>query len=164
MLYNAMNWYWQIGGDASQFYGSSPSAYVPAADVAYQAWLAAGNMPTIIPDQPDLFDVLIAQWAPNYLNAGIELTSATTPSLADTYPLDAGTQAQITGIATSLAAGRGLPGGQSSFTFNGHTFTAANFLNFATAMESYVYSVYQAVGQIVLTGSGNLPSTTVAIA
>lgn len=164
MTYTPASWYWIVAGSTSQVYSSAAVAYIPVTDATYQAWLTAGNFPTKIATAEELYEVLIVQWVPNVLNVGINLISTGTPVLNDTYPLDLASQQQITGVATSIAAGRGLPGGGSTFLYQGHPFNGANFLNFADAAESYVYNVYQSLGQIVQAGSGSLPSPTVTIA
>lgn len=161
--YNPFNWYWIVGGDTSQAYSSARVQYVPADDSTYVAW-AANNTPTAIASAADLYGVLVQQWVPSALSAGVTITSTGTPSLNDTYPLDPQSQQYITSISTGVAAGKGLPGGGSTFNFNGHSFTAANFLVFAQACEDYAYNVVQSLGQIVMTGSGSLPSSSVTIA
>jgi len=45
--YNPSNWYWAVGGSASQVWASAAAAYVPTCDATYAAWLAAGNAPTL---------------------------------------------------------------------------------------------------------------------
>jgi hypothetical protein len=162
--YTPANWYWIVAGSTTQVYSSAGVAYVSVLDGTYQAWRTAGNLPTNILNAEELFDVLVAQWAPSYLLVGINLVSTGTPALNGTYALDPVSQQQITGVATSLAAGRGLPGGGSTFLYQGHPFSGANFLNFADAAEGYVYGLYQSLGEIVMTGSGSLPSQTVTIA
>ena len=162
--YNPLDWYWFVAGDTSQVYASARAQYVPTSDSSYTAWVAAGGMTTSILNAQELFDVLVAQWVPSTLNAGITLTSTGTPSLNGAYPLDPQSQQYITSISTGVAAGKGLPGGGGTFMFNGHSFSSANFLAFATAAEDYAYNLVQNLGQIVLTGSGSLPSSNITIA
>lgn len=162
-IYNPLDWYWTVAGDTSQVYSSNFVAYLPLNNVSYEVWLAAGNSPTNIGSPQELYEVLIASWVPRIFMQGINVTSTGTPALDDIYPLDVQSQQYITSISTGIAAGKGLPGGGGTFMFNGHSFTAANFLAFATAAETYAYSLVQSLGQIVLTGSGSLPSTAVTI-
>ncbi len=56
--YTVANWYWLVGGDATQVYSSAAGAFVPVADATYQAWLAAGHAPTAIDTTQSLSDVL----------------------------------------------------------------------------------------------------------
>ncbi len=51
-------WYWIVAGSASQVYSSAAVAYVPISDATYLAWLAAGNTPTAIASEQDLWDTL----------------------------------------------------------------------------------------------------------
>lgn len=167
MLFNTFNpldWYWVVANNASQVYSSKFVAYLPLNNVSYEVWLAAGNSPTPIGSPEELYEVLVSSWVPRVFMQGISVTSTSTPSLNDTYPLDVQSQQYITSISTGIAASKGLPGGGSTFMFNGHSFSADAFLEFATTAENYAYSLVQSLGQIVLTGSGSLPSTTVTIA
>lgn len=161
--YSAMSWYWVVAGSTTQVFSGATLTYVPVADVDYAAWQAQHTATNIV-SASELFEVMLAQWIPVYLGQGMQLESTGSPSLNGTYPMDDQTQGQITGIATSIAAGRGLPGGDSTFFFQGHVFNEAQFLDFAAASGSFVYGVYQSVGQMVLAGSGSLPAQPVVIA
>lgn len=75
----------------------------------------------------------------------------------------------ITSISTGIAAGKPLPGGGSTFNYydvNGgtHAFSAENFLNFAVAIEGYVYMYSEAVITLVNGGSASIPSSSLSIA
>ena len=161
--YNPLDWYWFVGGDTSQVYSSARTQYVPATDSTYVAW-AANNTATNILNAEELYEVLVIQWVPSVFNAGITITSTGTPSLNGAYPLDPQSQQYITSISTGIAAGKGLPGGGSTFNYNGRSFSAANFLAFAQAAEDYAYNLVQDLGLIVMTGSGSLPSPNITIA
>jgi hypothetical protein len=161
--YNVSNWYWQVGGDQTQVYSSLAMSYVPANDPEYQAWLEAGGVTTKIDSTASLYDVLLAQWVPVFLQQPLAVTSTQAPQVSGSYSITPADQAQITGIAASIAAGRGLPGGQSSFSFQGHPFTQQKFLDFANGVENYVYGLLSGLAQVVNTGSGALPGTPVAI-
>jgi hypothetical protein len=163
--YNVLNWYWFVGGNTSQVYSSLQAQYVPSSDATYLAW-TANNTTTNILNATELFQVLSLQWIPLMFAAGISLTSINTPALNGNYPLDPQSQAYITSIAASIAAGKGLPGKGSrrlSFIFNGTSFTSADFLNFAAAVRDYVYNLVQDLQQIVDTGTGSLPSSSITI-
>jgi hypothetical protein len=58
--YNALDWYWIIGGNAAQVYSSHAEVrnYVPAADPYLVAWLADGTLPTNIDTEANLGAVL----------------------------------------------------------------------------------------------------------
>lgn len=159
--YSVQDWYWQVGSDTSKVFSSERMQYVAVSDSTYTQWLSDGNQPTNILTPLELYNVLVQQWVPPYLLAGIQVNSTGSPALNGVYSMDPQTQGQITGIATSITAGRGLPGGSSTFIFQSHMFNQTQFLNFAAAAESYVYALYQALGQIILTGTGSLPSQPV---
>lgn len=73
--FNPSNWYWIVAASTTQVYSSAAVAYVPVAEATYVAWLAAGNVPTKIAVEQDLWDVL-------YSN-GIALPNGATPSDAE---------------------------------------------------------------------------------
>lgn len=56
--FNPSNWYWYVGGNQTQAYSSASGNYVPSTDVTFQAWLAAGNIPTNIDTEANLGQVL----------------------------------------------------------------------------------------------------------
>lgn len=98
------------------------------------------------------------------LDAGIAIKSTSTPALNGTYAVDRLSQMDIIAIETSLNAGKGFPGGSSTFSYPDvggvpHTFTEANFTNFAAAIRDYVYGL-----KSVMNGaSTNLPTATMQI-
>ncbi len=49
------DWYWIVGGNASQIYSSKLNAYVEPSDEAYVAWLASGNVASPIASEADLW-------------------------------------------------------------------------------------------------------------
>ena len=83
MIYNPDNWYWYVGGDQTQAYSSAGAVYVPAADLTFQAWLAAGNAPTNIDSEASLWNVLAQQFP-----AGIAASNATGQTTRKTYDLN----------------------------------------------------------------------------
>lgn len=63
--YNPSNWYWIVDGSTSQVYSSASDSYVATTDSTYEAWLAAGNVPTKIIGN-DMLD-----WRIKRLEAGV---------------------------------------------------------------------------------------------
>lgn len=59
--YDPRHWYWCVGGDESRVWSSEARAYVAAADAIYQAWLSSGSLPTEIPNDVELNNVLAHQ-------------------------------------------------------------------------------------------------------
>ncbi len=57
-LYNPSNWYWKVAGSTTQVFSSAAGDFVPVADATYQAWLASGNVPTVIDTEANLGAVL----------------------------------------------------------------------------------------------------------
>lgn len=162
-MFDPADSYWFIGSDQSKVYSSARTGWVSVNDTTYKNWASQhSTTPTILSTQ-DLLDVLTKRWVPLYLANGVQIRSTGTSALNGTYAMDPASQQQITSIAASIAAGRGLPGGQSTFTYQGHSFDADHFLDFATAVENWVYAVYQAVGTIVMTGSGSMPTQPITI-
>ena len=62
MIYNPANNYWFVGGDTTQVYSSATAQYVPTNNVAYLAWLNAGNLTSRINSEAELWDVLSDQF------------------------------------------------------------------------------------------------------
>lgn len=54
--YNPVNWYWDVldTNHGTHVFSSASGSFVVVADATYQAWLTAGNVPTIIPTKVDL--------------------------------------------------------------------------------------------------------------
>lgn len=78
--------------------------------------------------------------------AGCPVVSTAKPELNGTYAIDAAQQQIITGIATGIAARNRIPGGGATFIYpdvtgTPHNFSASDFLNFASAVEDYVYNL-----------------------
>ena len=69
MIYDSRNWYWDIGGLATEVYSSRQAQFVPMSDAIYQSWLAAGNFPTRILSEAELWDVLADQF-PSGISSG----------------------------------------------------------------------------------------------
>lgn len=101
-----------------------------------------------------------------------------TSDLAGTYtvpvvnqpptPANSAAQNNITSIETSIAAGRGLPGGGSTFSYfdvsgTAHSFSSAAWAEFATAMRDYSYALQVALITAQAGGTPSWPSTTVTL-
>lgn len=105
-----------------------------------------------------------AEQAEVALASGLTITSTGTPALNGTYACDSLSQADIIAIETSLNAGKGFPGGATSFGYGDasgvpHTFSEADFTNFAVAVRDFVYGC-----KAFAAGSGaSLPSASVTI-
>jgi hypothetical protein len=165
MIYNTYtptNWYWFVGNDQANVYSSALWAYVPITDATYAAWTAT-NKTTKIDSKESLVQVLTEQVLSVYFLKGMDVVSPNTPSLQGNYTLDQQSQNQITSISTSIAANRGLPGGDLTFFYQGHEFSADDFLSFAQAASNFVYQSNQSMQRIVYTGSGTMPSQPVTI-
>lgn len=170
MIYNVANWYWIVGGDETKLWSSAQVAYVAPTDAAYVSWTEAGNIPTRIASEEELGDVFAAQypagWPPTpqdeigrLIAAGVEVHSTGTPAINAVYAIDQGAQSNISGVATGIASRNRLPGGGSTFNYGdiegvNHAFTATQFLDFAAAVEDYVYALL----------NGGTPNTPLTIA
>lgn len=173
--YSPQNWYWAVGGDEARVYSSASAAYVPVADATYKAWVDAGNVPTRIDTEANLFDVLASAHPPGLGTLGtpaqqagllrggttVTLTSASTPALDGEYPITRDSLADIAAIQTGLTANQ-VPGGGSTFSYpagSSHQFTPAQFTQFATAVLNYVWGLAACeAGQVP-----TLPSRTLTI-
>ena len=99
------------------------------------------------------------------LSGGIQITSTSTPALDGTYAVDPMSQSDIIAIETSINAGKGFPGRGTAFNYPDasgalHSFTEANFTNFAAAIRDYVYAAKSVIGGTATA----LPSPAVTIA
>ena len=191
-MYDALNWYWIVGGDGwhadeegkltgdeSQVYSSARNEYVPADDETYVEWRgsATDHNPTRIESEDSLQVVLEpygimlnranptpAQQAAILLRQPVNVTCAAAPQIDGAYPLDQGTQLQITGIASSINAGLGVPGGMDTFNWpdasgQAHQWTGDQFVAFARGAMNYLYQLNQVAG-----GHGDvLPPDTIVI-
>jgi Phage tail assembly chaperone protein len=61
-MYNPVDWYWIVGGDASRVWSSARAAYVPVSDSTYSAWEVSGNVATSILNEDELASVLMAAY------------------------------------------------------------------------------------------------------
>jgi hypothetical protein len=168
IFYNPVNWYWVVPGN-SHVWSSAALNWVEATDGTYQAWLASGHHPTNIASVEDLLQVQQTAVLPNVFVSGLAITSSSDPSLNATYALDDISLNRITSLALGITAGRPLPGGGDTFNYPDiggmpHAFSAAAFLNFASACENYVYDYGQALAANVLGQPTPYPTLPVSIA
>lgn len=63
-IYTPANWYWIVAGSTTLVWSSAATAYVALTDATYQAWLAAGNVPTPIDSEASLAQVLALRGLP----------------------------------------------------------------------------------------------------
>lgn len=99
------------------------------------------------------------------LATGIAIVSTGTPALNGTYAVDQLSQMDVIAIETSLNAGKGFPGGATTFGYPDitgarHSFSEANFTDFAAAVRDFVY----ACKSVIAGQSTTLPTTTATIA
>lgn len=57
-MYNRNKWYWHIKDNNTAVFSSVAMAFVPLDNATYEAWLEAGNFPTIIGSAQDLYGVV----------------------------------------------------------------------------------------------------------
>lgn len=168
--YNPANWYWAVGGSATQVWSSARAQYVPVSDADYQAWIAnVYPAPTPIPNATELYNVLMDQWTPSAQSPGVQVKSTATPALSGTYAIDVAATANLSALSTGIAAGKPIPGGGTTFIYLDlasapHAFGAADFLNFATAIENYLYNFnIQLLSLLNGVSGAALPSTILSI-
>jgi hypothetical protein len=168
MMYNPANWYWVVGGTASQVWSSARLQFVSSTDATYQAWLAAGNMATAIDSVADLGMVMQIQVVPLLQSTGVQLQSTGTPAMNGVYAVDPVSIGQAAAIAADLANNDGLPGGGTTFTYTDALglhgpLTQVNFLNAYKALKNFIYECGQTLATNLAGGQAALPSQPVAI-
>jgi hypothetical protein len=57
-IYDPLDWYWLVAGNAAQVFSSAAGNYVPVSDPAYVEWLANDTAPTVIDMEGNLGEVL----------------------------------------------------------------------------------------------------------
>lgn len=148
----------------------SGSSAVDITDAEWQTLLAAVNQnqvltlvsgaPTLQPPLP----LTTAELAAVAMGAGLAIASTGTPALNGTYAIDQLSQMDIIAIETSLNAGKGFPGGATTFSYADtsgvmHSFTQANFTDLAASVRDYVY----ALKSVIAGASSTLPASTTTI-
>lgn len=188
--FNVLDCYWIVGADAAHVWSSARQIAVATSDSTYAQWLTAGNLPRPIPSYSDLYGVLLSRvpmiaaavaptWITNdylspdqalgfFLSQGIMITSTGTPALNGVYDISPDSQLKISGVVTGVTAGKGIPGGASTFAWQDmggvpHEFTSTQFIDFAAAIEEYMYSLYMTEGVLLNGGSVDWPDSTVTI-
>ena len=190
-IYTASKWYWLVGNKPGVVFSAPAGAYVATSDAGYEAFLAAENRATSILSDGELADVLAKAGLPasviqtvgwtNWGNvppsdqaavlraAGCQITSTATPALDATYLIDDSSIGKFTAIASGINAGKGLPGGGSTFNLldaagAAHVIGSADFLNLAAALETYVYDIVQTEMSMLGGHGGTWPAQPVTIA
>lgn len=123
----------------------------------------ADGQPTWVPIPPPPPPTL-QQEAAMRMSQPVTVESASLPDLNANYPIDDATRQQITGIASAINAGLGLPGGGETFNWPDvmirvHNWPATQFMAFAKEVMNYIY----ACGQVAQGHSGTLPNQTLSI-
>jgi hypothetical protein len=167
MTYNPNNWYWIVAGSATQVWSSAQLAYVPITDPTYQAWLS-GSTPTNIASAAELIEVMQNQVVAIVQSAGVTITSTATPALNGTYDIGSDARGNATAVCTGVALGKPLPSGGATLNYPDvtgqmHAFASADFVNFALAIEGYIYEFDQALAALISGVSAALPSSALTI-
>ncbi|NPT57375.1 hypothetical protein [Paraburkholderia elongata] len=141
---------WSADGTI-EFFADTPASVVAGVEAVY-----AVHNPATIP---------LPMQAQSALATGLKLTSTGTPALNGTFACDPLSQMDIIAIETSLNAGKGFPGGATTFNYPDasgamHAFSQSNFTNFAAAVRDYVY----ALKSVIAGASSTLPSASATIA
>lgn len=109
---------------------------VSGGTIANIQWKSGGQPPNAATIEAAIFDGPGRPWT-------ISTSSASTPSLAGVYAIDAASLAKINGVASYIAINGRFPGGQSSFAWldvggEPHVFNStAQFLSFASAVADF---------------------------
>jgi hypothetical protein len=162
--YHAPDWYWIVTGFAN-VWSSASLTYVERTNPAYIAWCGAHHA-TKISGPDELLQVMQTQVQPSRMATGVLLKSPKT--LSATYAITDVAHASMTALATSIAAGRPLPGGGTTFNYGDitgvqHAFTAPQFLGFAHACDNYVYGWTQALIANLNGKAGSYPTRNLTL-
>ena len=138
----------------AQFAGaSSPNGMMLDADENSQpVWVPVPPPPP--PSQSELADAM--------LKAGIQITSISNPTLDGTYPCDAASTAEETGLLVALVAGLQWPNGVAvrvDVDGNAHAFPPDDFKNYCQAKLNF----QQTLNTIIGNNQGNLPDQPTVI-
>jgi hypothetical protein len=148
-----------------------PSDAVAVTDATYNAlFVAQESGQQIVPDtngNPIAVAVTPtpAQLAANAINAGLTISSTSTPAINGTYAVDANAQSKLNAVTTYVMLNNAFPANQSAMPWAdmsgaAHALSIANFKAFATAIANYV-------AELDLYANGALttiPANTVTIA
>jgi hypothetical protein len=161
------------------FYDSEDSpvpngvAVIEITDAEWQSCLGSSGytvsngslVPPVAPTAAEMAAQELVLSAQSMFGTGIAISSTSSPALNGTYACDQLSQMDIIAIETSINAGKGFPGGATTFNYPdvsgaAHTFTESNFSDFAAAVRDYVYAL-----KSVLAGtSQTLPGKATVIA
>lgn len=163
--YNVLDWYWILRGEPLSVWSSRRLEYVTSEEAEYQTWLQRGNQATTINSRSELAQVIIDQYLPLAAQHGLAVVCSSNDSLSGTYAIDDAAIGNITSLASGIAAGKPLPSGSDTFTYRDinyttRTFTAPQFLAFASAIEAYVYGFREAISDLILGNQTTLPIPT----
>ena len=138
---------------ASYALASPPNGMMLGADENGQpTWVPVPPVPP--PSQSELADAM--------LKAGIQIVSTGTPSLDGTYPCDAASTAEETGLLVALVAGLQWPNGVAvrvDVDGNAHAFPPDDFKNYCQAKLDF----QQTLNTIIGNNQGNLPDQPTVI-
>ncbi|RWP88369.1 MAG: hypothetical protein EOR12_16795 [Mesorhizobium sp.] len=62
MEYNPRDWYWIVAGDETQVWASAKAKYISTGWTGFNSWLNAGNVPSRIASEDELWEVLLGQY------------------------------------------------------------------------------------------------------
>lgn len=132
----------------NRFHTNLVWAAVPTGVTPIQGWsYAAGTFsaPPALMAAPTL-----PQQAATAINAGLSISSTTTPALNGTYPASATAQAQINAEVTSILLNGTFADGTSTIewldvTGTAHSFTVAQFKTLATAIGVFVSGCFKCI-------------------
>ncbi|MFL9904228.1 hypothetical protein PQR71_39925 [Paraburkholderia fungorum] len=162
---------------ASPYAPPSGETVVPVPGNAGIGWSYASGMfsapatPARTPDQlytQALAAPVVVSCASGATVCVVSNTGSFTAPAIDGQTSNATTQGNITSVETAIAAGRGLPGGGSSFVYfdpNGTsaTFNQAQWNEFATAMMNYGYALQLAHSQALAGQTPTWPSNQLTL-
>lgn len=153
------------------FRRADPSLALLPAEIAFDH---APSEDELVAAFPAHLAAKVAASAPTLLRAalaaGLTITSSATPALnGSTYAVDIDAQHKIAGVAAGIASRSRLPGGGATFAYadlagGSHVFAAADFLNFAAAVEDYVYALESCAAALAAGQAAQWPPATATIA
>jgi len=102
------------------------------------------------------------------INAGLAVTSASTPSLNGTYSVTMQAQSNFAGVTSGLANTHDLPNGASTIIWYDasgapHNFTSTQLLALADAVRNYVYDLIYTYNTLQAGGTASWPAATATI-
>ncbi|NML99653.1 hypothetical protein HHL24_17135 [Paraburkholderia sp. RP-4-7] len=146
---------------------TSGGAYAFTAAEGFTLAVPATLKPYTVPEptEAELAAKALLQSAMAAMAAGLTIASTATQAIDATYAVDQVSQMDIIAIETSLNAGKGFPGGATTFNYPDtsgmmHTFSESNFTDFAAAVRDYVY----ALKSVIAGSSSALPTASTTIA